>query len=297
MKIPTGGVAFFDSGIGGLTVLNACRKLLPNEIFYYYGDNARAPYGNLPPKKILQYTLDAFALFKRLQVKATVLACNTVTALCVERLREKYSFPIIGAEPAVFPAAKEGGDVFVLTTRATFNSSRFQLLCKRASDMYPQTKLILTPCDGLAAVIEERLFDERDFSFALPQGQPNAVVLGCTHYVYIKEQIEKYYGVPVYDGNKGIAERLKTLINGLETKKNRDGQPPFKILSKKIGIFDHKKPVECNNEKTRNKTNKCSPLKKRKILEICGIEGNSQVFFLGSGKEKNSAFYERMFGF
>ena len=104
MRIPKGGIAFFDSGIGGMTVLSACEKQINNEIFYYYGDNFHAPYGNLPIYKIKKYVHKAFKLFESLQVKAVVIACNTVTAVCIDELRRKYTFPIIGVEPALMKA-------------------------------------------------------------------------------------------------------------------------------------------------------------------------------------------------
>ena len=105
MQIAEGGIAFFDSGIGGLTVLAECCRQIKGGVFYYYGDNTHAPYGNLPPEKIKEYVFQAFEKFRRLKVRAAVIACNTATAVCVEELRKKYDFPIIGAEPAVYSAA------------------------------------------------------------------------------------------------------------------------------------------------------------------------------------------------
>lgn len=212
MRDLTGGIAFFDSGIGGLTVLAACQKRIKGEIFYYYGDNARAPYGNLPVRTIREMTMEVFQTFARMRVKAAVVACNTVTAVCIEELRRTFPFPIVGVEPAVFPAAKVGGEAFVLTTRATHESARFQKLCQRAKRAYPQTVLRPFACDNLAGEIERRLTDKTyDCTPSLPKGSPDAVVLGCTHYVYMKEQIAAYYGCPVYDGNAGTAKRLSAL--------------------------------------------------------------------------------------
>ena len=111
---PKGGIAFFDSGIGGLTTLSSCVDYaqahnLGGINYYYYGDNFHAPYGNLSEGQIFSYVDEIFSRFKSLEVSAAVLACNTATAVCAERLREKYTFPIIGLEPAILPAAKEGG--------------------------------------------------------------------------------------------------------------------------------------------------------------------------------------------
>ena len=190
MKIPKGGVAVFDSGIGGMTVFNACKKQLPNTLFYYYGDNRNAPYGNRSAKEIYRLTKKAFNKFKRLKVKAAVIACNTVTTTCIDKLRKKYSFPIIGTEPAVLSAAKKGGRVFVLTTKATFESDRFQKLCAYAREQYPQAEVMPFYCSGLAGEIERCLpCLNYDFTKWLPRGKPTIVVLGCTHYIYIEEVI------------------------------------------------------------------------------------------------------------
>lgn len=213
MQIPKGGVAFFDSGIGGLTVLDECKKRLKGELFYYYGDNAHAPYGNLPTEKIEALVFSAFEKLSALRPKAAVIGCNTATALCVEKLRQRFDFPIIGAEPAVLTAANRGGDVFVLTTKATFESERFQKLCARARVHYPQSNLRLFPCHQLAGVIEKNLFNERfDYTPYLPAGKPAAVVLGCTHYIYIKKYIEDFYRCKTFDGNAGIAARLCAVL-------------------------------------------------------------------------------------
>lgn len=107
MDIPEGGIGFFDSGLGGLTVLSACLDGLGLPVCYY-GDNARAPYGGLPEEKILAYAEEAFDAFSALRVRAAVIACNTVTAVCADRLREKYPFPVVGAEPARARRGAEG---------------------------------------------------------------------------------------------------------------------------------------------------------------------------------------------
>ena len=152
MRILDGGIAFFDSGIGGLTVLNDFLNyytqlkrtengLSDIKTVYYYGDNFRAPYGNLNETQIFSYVEEAFAEFDQLQVQAVVIACNTATAICIEELRRKYPFPIIGTEPAVLQAAKEGGEILVLATRATSNSTRLKSLCDKAEELYPNSAI------------------------------------------------------------------------------------------------------------------------------------------------------------
>ena len=256
MGIPHGGIAFFDSGIGGLTVLAECLKRLPNELFYYYGDNARAPYGNLPPERIYGYVEESMELFASLHARAVVLACNTATAVCIETLRKKYAFPIIGAEPAVLPAVKASDDVLVLSTCATQSSARFSRLCQRVKKQFPTVRLTLAPCHDLAKEIENHVLDSA-YSYApfLPTGNPSAVVLGCTHYVYAKEQIQKHYNCPVFDGNEGIANRLVERLfspeNTFAEQNIRDERPlvttarPPKIYflggekSRNLRVFEH----------------------------------------------------------
>ncbi len=219
MGIPKGGIAFFDSGIGGLTVLQACKKRLPQAIFYYYGDNGNAPYGNLPPKTIGKYVRKAFRKFARLQVQAAVLACNTATALCAEALRKKYPFPIIGAEPALRVGAKQGNEVLVLATKATLESPRFQALYRRTAAEFPLVRFLAAPCEGLAGEIEAHLQTSGwDFTSHFPKATPDVVVLGCTHYVYVARQIEAFYRCLVVDGNEGIARRLESVLVALEQK-------------------------------------------------------------------------------
>ena len=276
MQIPTGGVAFFDSGIGGLTVLAAAKKILPNQIFYYYGDNDRAPYGNLAADTVMQYTKEAFVLFRSLQVKAAVLACNTATAVCAERLRKEFTFPIIGAEPAVFPAAARGGEILVLSTRATFESERFIRLCARARTYYPFAHITAAPCDGLAGAIENNLLTDGFVytPYFPPIQKPwRAVVLGCTHYIYIKEKIAARYGCETVDGNTGIANRLRFLLTvdhfDEKLQKNRDGQPlvtssPFFTI-------------------------------KRGFCSTFSDGFSAPIFFLGSQNKRNKSIYEQMF--
>ncbi len=276
-----GGIAFFDSGIGGLTVLAECRRLMPKGIFYYYGDNGRAPYGNLPPEKIKRYVFAAFEKFKKWKVKAVVIACNTATAVCVEELRKKYAFPIVGIEPAVRPAAARGGEVFVLSTRATYESRRFITLCQRTQREFPRARICAFACDGLAGEIERNLGRrEVDFTVFLPRGSPRTVVLGCTHYSYISEQIRRFYGCEVVDGNKGLALRLEEIVRGEEKTRPR-------VTTR--SIFRRKKSEKMamtgflNVEVDGNKA------------MLTGKDG-SEIFFLGKDKVVNKTIFEQMFG-
>ena len=292
MRIPKGGIGFFDSGIGGLTVLAACEKYFQEGVFYYYGDNEHAPYGNLPKKKIKRYVAKIFNIFSRLRVRAVVIACNTVTAVCIEELRKKYPFPIIGAEPAINTAASQGGEVAAFVTRATFDSERFQNLCYRAQTVFPESKITPIACDDLAGTIEKNLADENfDYTPFLPDVKTDAVVLGCTHYVYIKDKIKARYGCETYDGNEGIARRLFTILER-KKEKDRDRRPPVEKSRKFLGFLTTQtSSLEKENQKIL-KANKCSCLNKRKVFKN---QGNLKIYFLGKSGKNNRKTYEQTY--
>ena len=280
MTIPKGGIGFFDSGIGGLTVLSECQKVCKNKVFYYYGDHVHAPYGNRTDRQIYRYTLSAMRKFRRLKVKAVVIACNTVTAVCVERLRNKFSFPIIGAEPAVYPAAKQGGEVFVLTTSATNKSKRFQNLCRDIARRCPQSTVRMFSCGDLAGAIERNMGKSVDYTEYLPKGNPDAVVLGCTHYIYIKEEVANFYGCKVYDGNEGIARRLSDVLRKEE------------ILERKKEKNRVSRPRLTTKRKNVKNLNKCSLKTGKKTAK----NGNNQtLFFLGKSRERMHFIHKQMF--
>lgn len=273
MEILKHGIAVFDSGIGGLTFLNECVKRVSNIPFYYYGDNFHAPYGNLSPQKIEHYVLSSFEKIARLSPRAAVLACNTATATCVEKLREKYSFSIIGLEPALAVGAKfcaeeqeenrldfEKKEVFVLATYATCQSERLKKLKERVSLEYPNVKISFKPCELLAGEIEKNILNlTYDFTPFLPTGTPSAIVLGCTHYIYLKEYIQAHYACPVFDGNDGAVRRLFQILSQKtqNLKNDRDWQP--------LATLPQNHPK------------------------------NLPIYFLGEAKKQNQTVFEQMF--
>ena len=291
MRIPKGGIAFFDSGIGGLTVLSACEKRLQSGLFYYYGDNQHAPYGNLPVKKIRRYVFKAFRKFSRLRVSAAVIACNTATAVCVEELRAKYSFPIIGAEPAVYTAAAKGGRVLILATRATCESDRLAKLCQRASERFPNAKIRTYACERLAEEIE-RNADRAgyDFTSHLPKLEADAVVLGCTHYIYIVEQIARHFGCPIYDGNDGIARQLARVLKKQNNLTPNWDWRPFEVhFDHKLGRLTPKKNKFALCQKITNKRSQKMGKNAMKYSKA------PIVFFLGKQREYNEKTRKQMF--
>ena len=296
MEIPSGGIGFFDSGVGGLTVLSAClEKLSASGVFrpvLYYGDNARAPYGGREEGEIAAFAEEAFSLFDDLRVSAAVIACNTVTAVCAERLRRKYPFPVVGAEPAVRPAARAGGEIFVLVTPATAKSARLLSLCARSEGEFPSARLRIFPCPGLAGAVEEYISSDTPvpLSSLLPPGSPSAVVLGCTHYVFLKKEIAAFYGCPAFDGNDGIARELCRAI-GFSRK-----PPPPTTAARFFGVA----PTTADPAPANSTCNSLSKNKRSRFFSKTGQKGDkkrgfSEIFFLGSGKNLNKRAYEQMF--
>ncbi len=210
-------VCFFDSGIGGLSLLYECVRKLPRVDFVYFADNHRVPYGNLSHEELIERVDGVFSEMNALEPAAAVAACNTVTAECIAYLREKYPFEIIGIQPAVKPAAANG-NCTVLATAATANSAAL----KELTEKYGNGRTRVYACPDLAAYIEENALNPGfdDVVRLLPDVAAENVVLGCTHYIFVKDIIMKRYNCRVYDGLEGTAEQLR----------------------KKLGISDHSEP-------------------------------------------------------
>ncbi len=207
-------VCFFDSGIGGLNLLCECALRLNNVNFKYFADNYNVPYGNLSTREI---TLKADAVFSKIEKAfpaAAVIACNTVTARCAVYLRAKYQFPIVGVQPAVKPAAENGGSCVVLATPATASSESLRELIKS----YGKGVTEVVPCPELAMYIERNIFslDERKVYLMLPQVKADNVVLGCTHYAFVKDFIKRRYTCNVFDGIAGTAARLCNILGNFD---------------------------------------------------------------------------------
>lgn len=206
-------VGIFDSGIGGLTVLKECVRFAPQARYFYYGDNARAPYGSRSEDEIRSFTREALRLFQRKRTDAVVIACNTATAVAVDEMRREFRFPIIGVEPAVKPAAEHCKNVLVLATERTAESARMKMLSNR----FPDCSFRIFPCINLAGAIEKYFVSGERFllSAHLPSGSYDGVVLGCTHYAFFGEQISSFYSAPVYDGSGGVAKRLVSVLESI----------------------------------------------------------------------------------
>lgn len=211
-------IGFFDSGVGGISVLHEARRLLPNENFYYYGDNANAPYGPRSLEDIRRLCANVTdALFEK-GIKALVIACNTATSAYADILRsQRTDIPIIGMEPALKPAhfAKHGGNVIVLATNATLHLDKFNRLMGRYGD-----DVISVVGEGLVELVESGMADSVQAEETLEKllspyqnRQIDAVVLGCTHYPFLRSSIQRIFpDAEIFDGRTGTVMRLKSLL-------------------------------------------------------------------------------------
>ncbi len=207
-------VGFLDSGLGGISVLGESMHVLPKENFVYFGDTKHIPYGDKPPQTVYRYTHQAVERLLSEGCKAIVIACNTATSVAAARLREELSVPVIGMEPALKPASLMEGDgkVLVMATRVTLALPKFESLMERfGHDAIP------LPCPGLMECVEAgelsgpRVEGLLEQLLAPYRAMPiKAVVLGCTHYPFLKETIARFFGgIPLVDGNLGTARQLK----------------------------------------------------------------------------------------
>ena len=211
-------IAVLDSGVGGISVLRELTRLMPGEHFLYFGDSKNAPYGEKSPEEVLAITRRNLEELLRRGIKALVLACNTATGAAARILREEYPHLIlIGIEPAIKPASLVGDHprVLVMATPLTLRQEKFCTLMDRFSEA---SEILPVPCAGLVELIEDGELDgERLDTYLetlfLPHKETkiDAVVLGCTHYPHIKEQIAKHlpHGVKILDGGEGTARETR----------------------------------------------------------------------------------------
>lgn len=214
-------VGVFDSGVGGLSVLGEIRSLLPNESLLYVADCGHVPYGEKSPEFIRQRCLTIAGFFREQGAKALVLACNTATAAAAAQLREQYpGWPIVGMEPAVKPAAAatRSGVVGVLATTGTLQSAKFAALLDRFAG---NVRVVTQPCPGLVELIETGdLFSPmirallRSYVEPLLDEGCDTIILGCTHYPFLKPLLREMIpeSVILIDTGHAVARQLQRLL-------------------------------------------------------------------------------------
>ncbi len=225
-------IGVFDSGIGGLSVLQALQAELPNEHFVYWADSGHAPYGEKSDVFVRQRSLAiAQHLITQHRIKALVVACNTATAAAIHELRTQHPhLPLIGVEPALKPAIalSRTRHIGVIGTRGTLASEKFHRLL---NSLQGQAKFTVQPCNGLALAIEEsthlassessekitlllRDYTQKMGDFGHAPGQIDTLVLGCTHYVFAQPELQSLLGTAVQLVSTGepVARQTRRLL-------------------------------------------------------------------------------------
>ena len=207
-------IGIMDSGVGGISVLRKAVELLPHENFIYFGDNANAPYGVRPVEEICTLCERVIDRLLKQDVKALVIACNTATAAYAATLRKSAAIPVIGMEPAVKPAslARSGGKVLALATRATLSLEKFS----RLMDHYGEGVIPIVGT-GLVELVEGGLADTPEAQQVLAElfapyknEQIDGIVLGCTHYPFLRRQIQAFFPeARIFDGREGTVRQLR----------------------------------------------------------------------------------------
>lgn len=237
-----GPIGFFDSGLGGISVLKGTMELLPGEDYLYFGDSLNAPYGVRTVEEVRQLSLAAAEHLLAKGAKALVIACNTATSAAASVLRQKYpQLTIIGTEPAIKPAVQAcpGGRILVLATAMTLQEQKYLDLWEQFREL---ANIVPVPCTGLMEFVERGILsgDEVE-SFLLEILEPftkvpvDAVVLGCTHYPFLKGTLRKILGKApaIFDSADGVARQLRRRLEdqGLLRGRERGGTVVFENSS------------------------------------------------------------------
>ena len=207
-------IGMFDSGVGGISVLREAVRLMPGERFIFYGDTKNAPYGTKTREEVLNLSRNVVKTLLGRGCKAILIACNTATSAAAATLRAEYAdLPIIAMEPALKPASllHRDGIVLSLATPGTLSGEKYANLFARFGE-----GVVSLPCPGLMEFAERgELSGENLHAFLgelfAPYAHANveAVVLGCTHYVFLRQAIGAFFpGVPLIDGNEGTVRQL-----------------------------------------------------------------------------------------
>ena len=212
-------IAVFDSGVGGISVLRELIKQMPGENYLYFGDSANAPYGNRLTEEVRTLTLQAVEKLLPRGLKAFVVACNTATSAAVRVLREMYpELIVVGIEPALKMAADRfpNGRVGVMATKVTLREEKLAYLVAQ----FPEVQVERIAAPGLVELVESGQVSGKNVENLLKEilapyvGKLDALVLGCTHYPFVRKTVAKILGedTVIFDGGEGTARHTRCLL-------------------------------------------------------------------------------------
>lgn len=222
-------LGFFDSGLGGLTILKEVVKILPEYSYIYLGDNARMPYGSRSQEVIYKFTVEGIEeLFKR-RAELVILACNTSSSLALKKIQQEFLpkyYPDKKVLGIIIPTAEEikkftlSDEVGILATEATVNSLTYQ---KQINKFFPEIKVHQQACPLLVPIIEAGEIEWQGLDLAIEKylnqlfqksRKIDTIILGCTHYAIIEDKIKKHLslGIKVISQGPIIAEKLRNYL-------------------------------------------------------------------------------------
>lgn len=236
----TNPIGFFDSGIGGLTVVKAVSHLLPNENIVYFGDTARVPYGSKSNDTVVEYSIQAANFLLRKNIKLMVVACNTASSVALKELKRFLTIPVIGMiEPGSKLALRESrnGKIGVIGTNATINNKAYSQELKKLN---PKLKVFEKACPLFVPIAEEGWTDHKateliakEYLTELKSKKIDSLVLGCTHYPILADVIQKVMGksVKLVDSGTPAAHLVEEYLNGrgLRNISNQIGKREFYV--------------------------------------------------------------------
>ena len=231
-------IGIFDSGIGGLTVLQQIARLLPHETLVYLGDTARSPYGTKSPDVVRAYSCENTDFLLERGLKMLVVACNTASAVALDVLRERYEIPVVGViDPGARAAIRrsKNGHIGVIGTEATIASGAYTHALR---ELDPEVEVYSRACPMFVPLVEEGWVDNEvtrgavaRYLRSLKQSAIDTLVLGCTHYPLLKKSITEFLGAQVglVDSAEETAKVVKaTLLSyGLIRRKGSGGASFF----------------------------------------------------------------------
>lgn len=220
-KISSQSIGMFDSGLGGLTVMQQVMHLLPYEKIVYFGDTARVPYGGKSPDTIIRYSIENAIFLMEQNVKMLVIACSTASACAIDKLQQIFNLPVIGSIAPGVEKAVQGsrhGRIAVLGTKATINSGVYQ---KGILHRLPHATVKAIACPLFVPLVEESFISHpvakmiiKEYLAPLHHQKVDTVILGCTHYPLLHQLIQEELGgdVMIVDSAIACAEEVNIIL-------------------------------------------------------------------------------------
>lgn len=234
-------IGIYDSGFGGLSVWRELYRALPNESLVYLGDGKNCPYGSQSADRILHYACQSVERLLAKGCKMIVVACNTATAVAIKHLREKYpAVPFVGLEPAVKPACltTKSGVVGVVATERSLQGEKFLNTLARYGEGVEVIKVVGR---GFVEAVESNSEFEPQTELLVKQtiepiiaAGADVIVLGCTHYPFLREVIDKVIGdrvVRVIDSGEAVEKRVESLLDEFDMRANSDNEAQYEFLT------------------------------------------------------------------